>query len=248
MRQTLAAAVPAATDIRAQIFPTASAFLLAGSVVRDEATASSDLDLVVVLDRVEAAQRQSFVFDGWPVEAFIHDARTLEYFFRQVDRPTGVPSLANMVSEAIELPQETDTGRSLKDLAGQVLDEGPIPWGQTDRDTSRYVISDLVEDIRAPRNSDELRIVAARLYAALADHFLRSRGLWSAKGKSIPRRLRRVDPEFQQRATEAFEAAILAEDTDPVIRLCENVLEPDGGFLFEGYTRQAPKEWRMPDP
>lgn len=216
-------------------------------MVRDEATAYSDLDLVVIFESVENAQRRSFVFDGWPVEAFIHDAQTLEYFFREVDRPSGIPSLPNMVNEGIELPENTEFGSRLKCLAAKVLEEGPIPWSQKERENSRYSISDMVEDIREPRSSDELRIVVSSLYAAIADHFLRSQNQWSAKGKSIPRRLHSVDPEFHERFTEAFETAFVKEDVGSIIRLCEGVLEPDGGFLFEGYIRDAPREWRMPD-
>lgn len=221
--------------------------MLAGSVVRGDATAYSDLDLVVVFERVENAQRRSFTFEGWPVEAFIHDPQTLEYFFREVDRPSGVPSLPNMVSESIEIPGDTKCGSLLKDLASRILEEGPIPWGQRERENSRYAISDMVEDIREPRNSAELRIVVSTLYSAIADHFLRSQNQWSAKGKSIPRRLMSVDAEFHKRFAEAFDVAFTSEDTTAVIRLCEHVLEPDGGFLFQGYTRDAPKEWRMPD-
>jgi hypothetical protein len=29
---------------------------------------------------------------GYPIEAFIHDPATLEYFFLEVDRPSGVPA------------------------------------------------------------------------------------------------------------------------------------------------------------
>lgn len=246
LSKNLFAALSVANEIRDQLFPTASAFFLAGSVVRDEATAYSDLDLVVAFETVENAQRRSFVFDGWPIEAFIHDAQTLEYFFRQVDRPSGVPSLPNMVNEGIELPEESKSGIFLKKMAVRVLQEGPIPWGKNERENSRYAISDMVEDIRDPRNSTELRIVISGLYTAIADHFLRSRNQWSATGKTIPRRLMSVDPEFHQYFTDAFETAFIKEETGPIIRLCERVLEPDGGFLFEGYTREAPREWRMP--
>ena len=51
-----------------------------------------------------------------------------------------------------------------------------------------------------------------------------------------------VDPEFHNRFAEAFETAFTSDDATAVIRLCEDVLERDGGFLFEGYTRDAPKE------
>lgn len=247
MSQQLSAALSAAEKIRAQFFLDASTFMLAGSMVRGDATAYSDLDLIVVFERVDRAKRQSFVFEGWPVEAFIHDPQTLEYFFREVDRPSGVPSLPNMVSEGIELPRITKFGSRMKDLASRVLAEGPIIWGQQERENSRYAISDMVEDIREPRNRAELRIVVSNLYSAIADHFLRSQNQWSAKGKSIPRRLMSVDPEFHNRFADAFETAFTSNDVTAVFRLCEDVLEPDGGFLFDGYIRDAPKEWRIPD-
>lgn len=148
MSQKLSAALSTAEKIRDQLFPEASVCMLAGSVVRDEATAYSDLDLVVVFERTENAQRQSFIFDGWPVEAFIHDPQTLEYFFREVDRPSGVPTLSNMVSDGIEIPRETKLGSLIKSLASKILEEGPFRWGQHERENSRYVISDMVEDIR----------------------------------------------------------------------------------------------------
>ena len=244
----ISAALSVARDIREQVFPTSSAFLLAGSVVRGESTSSSDLDLVVIFESVKNARRQSFTFANWPVEAFIHDAGTLEYFFREVDRPSGVPSLPSMVDEGIEVPKETGHGLLAKTLARNVLEAGPQPWTRQDRDDSRYVISDLIEDIRAPRNSHELLPTLASLYTAIANHYCRSQNQWSATGKSIPRRLMSLDPEFHRRFTETFEAAFTRSDTASVIQLSEDVLEPDGGLLFDGYCRDAPVDWRVPGP
>lgn len=237
-----------AERIRTDMFPSARALLLAGSVVREEATPSSDLDLVVVLERVEHAKRRSFTFAEWPVEAFIHDPRTLEYFFKEVDRPTGVPSLATMVREGIEVPRPSDCGAMIKDLANRVLDEGPIPWGKCERDDSRYAITDIANDVRTPRSPEELRPAVSKLYFAVANHFCRSRNQWSAKGKWVPGRLMALDPEFCTGFTVAFEAAFARSDTAAVIELAEAVLEPDGGFLFDGYGRDAPCRWRMSDP
>ena len=62
----------------------------------------SDLDLVVVFQKLENAYRESSRFDNWPVEAFVHDSETLNYFF-QMDRVSGVPSLPNMVNEGVEV-------------------------------------------------------------------------------------------------------------------------------------------------
>lgn len=248
MSRDIASARTAAERIRTDMFPSARAFLLAGSVVRGEATPASDIDLVVVLERVERAKRQSFTFAERPVEAFIHDPQTLEYFFREVDRPTGVPSLATMVREGIEIPRQSACGAMIKELANRVLDAGPIPWGKSERDDSRYAISDIVEDVRTPRCPDELRPVVSNLYLAIANHFCRSRNQWSAKGKQIPGRLSALDPEFGNRFADAFEAAFTRNDTATVIELAEAVLAPDGGFLFDGYRRDAPRSWRVSDP
>ena len=66
--------------------------------MRGEHTNTSDLDLVVLYTSIPNAFRDSYVFEGWPIEAFVHDYQTLHYFFKHVDKPTGEPSLMQMVS------------------------------------------------------------------------------------------------------------------------------------------------------
>ncbi|MBI3899992.1 MAG: nucleotidyltransferase domain-containing protein [Gammaproteobacteria bacterium] len=233
-----------ATKILANKYPKARAAFLAGSVVRGDHTETSDLDLVVIFDTLPQAYRESFVFGGWPVEAFVHDPQTLRYFFYEVDRPTGVPSLAMMVKEGLELLQCNELSVSLKQLADTVIDAGPPLWGEKERQTSRYVITDLVDDMRAPRSRDELIASAARLHPLLADHYLRSQQLWSARGKSIPRRLCSVSTDFAEIFGEAFRAIFEEGNATKVIRLCEDVLRPSGGRLFDGYIMHAPESWR----
>ena len=98
---------------------------LAGSLVREEGTPYSDLDLVVVFKRLPTAYRESFHFQGYPVEAFVHDPETLNYFFTEVDRPSGIPSLMQMVVEGVEVPDTTSPALRLKQLAESVLAMGP---------------------------------------------------------------------------------------------------------------------------
>ncbi|MCA9572421.1 MAG: nucleotidyltransferase domain-containing protein, partial [Myxococcales bacterium] len=59
--------------------PEALLGLVAGSVARGEATADSDLDLLIVAPRVPRATRGTFVAEGWTVELFVHDRGTLEH-------------------------------------------------------------------------------------------------------------------------------------------------------------------------
>ena len=108
--------IDAARRIRDQRYSDAAAILAAGSIIRGEGTAYSDLDLVVVYPKIAYAYRESYRFEKYPVEAFVHDPETLNYFFLEVDRPSGVPSLPQMVIEGIEIPGPTDVSRSSKKL------------------------------------------------------------------------------------------------------------------------------------
>ena len=220
-------------------FPTAQTAFLAGSYARNQATKYSDLDLVVIYEKLPNAYRESFMFEGYPVEAFAHDAETLKYFFWEVDRPTGIPSLANMIKEGIEIPSPSELSRKLKLMADEVLDAGPPALSQKETDHKRYFITDLVDDIREPRNKHELCATGTQLYPLLADFFFRAQGLWSAKGKAIPRVLEKTDADFSKKYIAAFDSLFREANPRSVIELAEEILKPYGGFLFDGFRVDA---------
>jgi hypothetical protein len=83
--------VDVASDILKDRYPDALLAFVAGSFNRGEATMFSDIDLVVIFQKLDNAWRESFVFQDWPVEVFAHDPETLRYFFRD-DAKSGVPS------------------------------------------------------------------------------------------------------------------------------------------------------------
>jgi hypothetical protein len=234
-----------ATAVQRQRYPEALATFAAGSMVRGEATAYSDIDLVVIHRSLPSAYRESFKFEGTPVEALVHDQSTLEYFFLEVDRPTGVPALAQMVAEGIEIPGPSDTTRALKQMAASVLELGPPALTAAEKDDLRYVITDLLDDLRDPRSRSELIATGCQLYPRLADYYLRASGRWSAKGKSLPRLLQRIDPQLCAQHDAAFRALFERADATAAIALAEAWLQPEGGLLFEGYRRAAPPGWRM---
>jgi predicted nucleotidyltransferase len=236
--------IEVANAVRSDRYKDAAAIFAAGSIVRGEGTASSDLDLVVVYAELPCAYRESFRFGGYPVEAFVHDPETLEYFFVEVDRPSGVPALAHMILEGIEVPVPTALSRALKQRAAAVVVAGPPALDTDSERRMRYFISDLLDDLRTPRSRDELIASGARLYEQLADYYLRRRRLWSAKGKTIPRILRQADPALYGRYGDAFTALFTQGDPEPVIHLAEDLLTEAGGALFEGYRADAPPSWR----
>jgi hypothetical protein len=229
-------------------YPQARVIFLAGSLIRGEGTATSDLDLVVIFDQIPRAHRESFIFNRWPVEAFVHDPQTLEYFFREIDRTSGFPSLPTMVHEGIEIPQASELSNRLKHLAKTILDEGPPRWSEKDLNNSRYEITDLIDDLRDPRSTQELHATATLLYPTLANHYFRGKGEWSAKGKALSRRLSAIDTDLADRFHNSFRKLFSENSVHAVIELAEEILEPYGGLLFDGYKLEAPKTWRIINP
>ena len=238
--------IKAVRDIWRERFAGARVIFFAGSIHRGEGTAYSDLDIVVIFKKVPAAYRLSFVHRGWPVEAFVHDPETLNYFFWEKDRPSGTPSLPTMVMEGKEVPKKNRLSRSLKARARAVLEAGPPKWTEVDIQRARYVITDVCDDIRAPRNHAELIASASYLYNLLADFYFRSMGRWSAKSKSVPRKLAEADPKLAKRFIKAFDGAFSGHKSSLILQLAENILAPYGGFLFDNYKLDAPSDWRKP--
>jgi Nucleotidyltransferase domain len=223
-------------------YPSAKFAFLAGSIVRGEATAFSDLDIVVIFKELPNAYRESFYFQGFPVETFVHTAETLNYFFEE-DAKSGVPSLPQMVAEGIEVPSKCELSEKLKNLANEILNNPPKISDEELR-IYQYWITDLIDDIREPRSKLELTAVGTRLYEVIATCYLQTNGFWSAKGKSIPRNLIKHNPYFYQKFTESFEELFVNGKTEKVIKLAEKLLEKHGGFMFDGIRLDAPPEWK----
>lgn len=225
--------------------------MLCGSVVRDEDTPFSDLDLVIIFDELDYAYRESLVYEGWPVEAFVPTLETIAYFFEELDGPSGCPSLPNMAKEGLAIPidqQPADRSETIiaevKRRAAEVISQGPSPLSPQELRQRRYELTDFLDDLRAPRNAYEARATGTYLYQRLADFWFRSQGLWSTKGKNIPKALYAADESFATQFIAAFDNVFIEGKTDQIITLTEKVLEPFGGTLLEGYRLDAPKEWK----
>ncbi len=83
-------------------YPAAVAAFLGGGVLSARRTATSDLDIVVVLSGPPAPFRESLRWRGWPVELFVHDAASLEHFFGK-DAARRRPTLARMCTSGVVL-------------------------------------------------------------------------------------------------------------------------------------------------
>ncbi len=239
--------IQAAAEILAQRYPDADSLVLAGSIVRGEATSTSDLDLVVLFPALERGFRESFEYQGWPVEVFAHDVETIEYYFIEKDRASGIGSMLWMVNDGIAVPGETELNRRIKVRAAALLAAGPPALTVEEIDYGRYTISGLLDDLSAPRNDTEYRAIVAALFHMLANHYLRARGRWGATAKTIPRRLAAADATLAAKFDAAFAAAFTAEP-GRLFAIADEILERDGGRLFEGYRAVSDPNWKRTPP
>ena len=237
-------AIAAAEQIRATRFVDAAAVFAAGSLIRGEGTTSSDLDLVVIFAALPTAYRESFRFGALPVEAFVHDPETLEYFFAEVDRPSGIPALPQMVLEGVEITRPSDLSKALKHRALELLTAGPPPLDVETEMSWRYSVTDLLDDLRGARLGAERVAIGAVLHGELANLYLRHHRKWTGRGKGLHRALRIADPVLCERYSGAFASLFTKGDIQPVVDVAEGMLNKCGGLLFDGYRREAPAAWR----
>ncbi len=241
VEQRLAAVRTAETIVRER-FPGAVFAIVAGSILRGEGTPSSDIDLVVLHDKLENAWRESFVAGGFPVEAFVHDFETLNWFVDQ-DVAGGCPVLLDMLSGGVVIGRDVERGRRLQADADAALARGPGAIGAERRNLLRYQITDLVDDLKDERPEAEVRAIAAALHQPLCDLALLGRGRWSGKGKWLPRLLLRLDPVLAERFDAAFRLAA-AGQAGALVALAHDELALQGGPLFNGDRRDAPSDAR----
>ena len=225
----------------------AKAVFWAGSVSEGRGTSASDLDLVIVFEEVAHAYREAFIYDGWPIDAFIHDLDTLRYFCGKLEANDGKPALINMILTGQEILEPNEFSSQAKNIAEQALEKGPDAWNQTQIDKERFLITDILDDIKSPKNKEEQIISVVHLFEPLLQFYFRAARKWTASGKSLIRLFKQENPELAEEWTTAFENLIHTGDYKAVETVVTKILEPYGGYLWDGFRSDAPAEWKAFD-
>lgn len=228
-------AIAVAAQVMQTRFGGALFAFVAGSIMRGQGTFGSDIDMVVLFPRLQRAWRESFMADGFPIEAFVHDPITLEVFLLR-DVESGRPVMINMVAEGRIVGSQVEGASGLKAKAASLLRAGPAPLAGERLETLLYLVSDLADDLRGQRSREEIVAIAATLYPKLIDLWLLGRGRWTGAGKWLPRRLRAVDAAAADQLEGAM-AEAAAGDGRTLLTLCERELERHGGAVFAGFRR-----------
>src|SRR4051812_4509921 len=139
---------------------------LAGSTTTGRATATSDLDVTVLLEEVEV-HRESLEYAGWPVELFVHTAASIEHYVA-LDLKRRHPTMARLVASGIPLLSD-DGGADVRRQCEEVLARGPGPVTTADLELMRYGLSDLLDDLADDRPAAEATAAAVSVWQATAD-------------------------------------------------------------------------------
>ncbi|WP_407548911.1 nucleotidyltransferase domain-containing protein [Streptomyces sp. Pv4-95] len=229
--------VAAARDIVRAHHPQARAAFLGGSAPTERRTATSDLDIVVVLEGEPAPSRHSFRHAGWPVELFAHTERSWRAFIERETAARRSPLLW-MCAAGVLLLDRDGVGELLAGEARTRAAAGPPPVTTTELDDRRYALSDLLDDLEGCEEATERLFVVTELARRTGELVLLRHGAWLGGGKWLARRLEDVDPGFPERLRAAVRAA-LDGGSGPLVALIDEVLEPVGGRLWAGYHRQG---------
>lgn len=232
--------IEAARRFVAERFPEARGAIVGGSPIRGDATETSDLDILILTDRPEAAFRASYVEHGWPVEAFVHNDQSLKEFFAS-DVRRRRPSLANVAAEGVILVDQAGAATRIQEAARELLQQGPEPLTAEQLEDWRYSLTDLLDDFKGVERFDEGMFIANALATEAADLLLLMNRRWLGTGKWVVRALARFDPAAAARMTHALNVYLRHEDKRPLVEFAEGVLAQAGGRMFEGYYRQAPR-------
>ena len=206
--------------------PQALAVLLTGSTAAGTATATSDLDLLVLVGDNEVTRRETIRFEGRLAELFIHTRAGARSVFA-ADKARRTATMQHMYVSGVVLHGNADAELV---LAERDLREGPPPCPPEVVETMRYGLTDVLDDLQDTTDPVERAIVAAAVLHDAADLLFDHHHAWRGGGKWLARRLRAADPKLADALLRGYQAG----DPAPA---AHRILDLVGGPLREGYQR-----------
>ncbi|MFD8428252.1 nucleotidyltransferase domain-containing protein [Streptomyces coelicoflavus] len=228
-------AIEAARAVVEEQHPEARTAFLGGSVATGRHTATSDLDVVVLLHGAPAPYRESLQYTDWPVEMFVHTEETWHAYIER-ELPTRRSPLLWMCASGLLLFDTDGLGARLAAHARKLTAAGPPPVSAEEIDDCRYAITDLLDDLEGSDDPSERLFIANELVRRTGELGLAVAGSWGGGGKWLARRLETTEPGLSTRLHHGLRE-VLDGRVEPLVTVVDEVLERAGGRLWVGYKR-----------
>lgn len=225
-RIDLRQAVEAARRFAEQRFPRASLVLLCGSWARGCAHEDSDLDVIVLDSEMDAILFEGVHFESWLVEVCALPPDRIDAFFRGSSQYRSAP-VPRQALDGILVVGDRAAATQLKDLAREVLEQGPHPMDEKEALDLRWNLTCLLADL-AHVADDEVVALAAQCHSQLALAALDSARAWKAERKGLRRALVEIAPALGERLDDALRAAVQGNRL-PLLQTGHEILEALGG-------------------
>ncbi|KWT60103.1 nucleotidyltransferase [Streptomyces albus subsp. albus] len=220
-------------------FPHAVGVLLGGSAAEGHASASSDLDVAVLLPDSGTSRREVIRHNGRLAELFIHTVTDIQQALEN-NRSNRRGTLLFIYDQGTPLLDPYGDLKRARAQARASLAAGPTPLAPDEWKRGRYLLTCFMDDL--------IDIPSTNRYEqlSLADHTLREaahlltahHGAWTGIGKWLPRRLLSADPIRGKALLDGHQRVAEHADTAPLAVAAERVLDLIGGPLREGYTQR----------
>ncbi|MFE2158957.1 nucleotidyltransferase domain-containing protein [Streptomyces lydicus] len=220
-------------------FPHAVGAILGGSAAQGRASASSDLDVAVLLPDSDTSRREVIRHAGRLAELFIHTTADIQQALEhnRGNRRGTLLFIYDQGQPLLDLHGDLDRART---HARALLTKGPIALTPAEWERGRYLLTCFMDDLIDTPSTIRYEQLA------LADHTLREAAhlltahhqAWTGIGKWLPRRLLSADPALGRALLNGHQRVAERGDTASLAAAAEQVLDLIGGPLREGYIQR----------
>ncbi|MFE6834812.1 nucleotidyltransferase domain-containing protein [Streptomyces sp. NPDC057705] len=229
-------AIDQARRLAAESFPDALSVVLAGSTASGRATATSDLDIAVLIEEGGETRRETLRFEGRLVELFVHTRAGLDELFA-ADAASRRGTMQHMYAGGLVLSERDGAAANIRRHAEDALRNGPGALAPATVESGRYVLTDALDDLADTADVVERLAVAGVVLNTAADLLFDHRRAWTGGGKWLPRRLLQTDPRHGGALLDGYRRLCGTGEPQDLADAAAEVLTLVGGPLREGYAR-----------
>ncbi|WP_308427679.1 nucleotidyltransferase domain-containing protein [Streptomyces albospinus] len=222
-------------------FPHALGAVLGGSAAEGRATATSDLDVGILLPDSDTSGREVIRHEGRLAELFLNTLADVPEFFAW-DRARRRGTVLFVYGQGLPLTDPHGHLFRTCEQARAVLASGPPPLTPAEWERARYGLTSYMDDlVDTPAANRHEQLSLADFTLREAAHLLTAHhNAWTGIGKWLPRRLLHADPALGKALLNGHQAVAELADPVPLVAAAEHVLDLVGGPLRDGYAHH----WR----